>query len=288
MTAIVVVHGVGQQVAGEHTLHDRLFPALKDGLAGTGARVGPQDVAFAFYGHLFRPAAEVLAPEPLLGPSDVNTRYEYDLLRAWWSRASATDDAVIPPDEETLARSPHWAKGALLALSRSRFFSGLAERALVGDLKQVRAYFDDQRTRAAARDAVCQRVSSRTRVIVGHSLGSVVAYEVLCAHPQWPVRTLVTLGSPLGLRHLIYDRLQPAPAPPAPGEEPCGAWPGSATSWVNVTDSGDVVAVAEDLRPLFGHRVRQIRVHNGAHAHDMSAYLTDPATGAAIAEGLDG
>jgi hypothetical protein len=31
---------------------------------------------------------------------------------------------------------------------------------------------------------------------VGHSLGSVAAYEALCAHPQWPVRALATLGPP--------------------------------------------------------------------------------------------
>ena len=48
--------------------------------------------------------------------------------------------------------------------------------------------------------------------MVGHSLGSVVAYEALCAHPEWPVRALVTLGSPLGIRNLIFDRLVPAPA----------------------------------------------------------------------------
>jgi hypothetical protein len=286
MAQIVVVHGVGQQLGGEHMLHDKLFSALEDGLARAGVQVAPDEVAFPFYGYLFRPAAEVLGFEELLDASDVSTEYELDLLRAWWSRASATDERVIPPGEETLARSPRWAQGALLALSRSAFFSGLAERALVGDLKQVQAYFADQAVRTAARDAVCQRVSEQTRVLVGHSLGSVVAYEALCAHQEWPVHTLITLGSPLGLRHLVYDRLQPSPQAGAVG--PRASWPGSVQSWTNVADTGDVVAVAEDLRPLFSDRIRQIRVHNGAQAHDMRSYLTDPATGAAIADGLNG
>jgi hypothetical protein len=286
MAQIVIVHGVGQQVEGEHTLHARLFPALLDGLARADVRVEPGDVAFPFYGYLFRPAAEVLASEPQLDASDVSTNYERDLLRTWWSRAALINEEVIPPGEETLARSPRWAQGALLALSRSSFFSGLAERALVGDLRQVRSYFTDQSTRKAARDAIRQRVLDDTRLLVGHSLGSVVAYEVLCAHPEWPVRSLVTLGSPLGLRHLIYDRLEPSPQ--AGGSGLRGSWPGPVNSWTNVTDSGDVVAVAEDLRPLFGDRIHQIRVHNSAHAHDMRSYLTDPATGAAIADGLDG
>jgi hypothetical protein len=286
MAQIVVVHGVGQQAGGEHTLHDQLFPALQDGLARAEVQVEPRDVAFPFYGYLFRPPAEVLGFEGLLDASDVRTDYELDLLRTWWSRASATDERVVPPGEETLARSPRWAQGALLALSRSAFFSGLAERALVGDLRQVEAYFTDQPIRAAMRDAVCQRVSEQTRVLIGHSLGSVVAYEVLCAHPEWPVHSFITLGSPLGLRHLVYDRLKPSPRASVMG--PLASWPGSVKSWTNVTDAGDVVAVAEDLRPLFSDRIRQIRVHNGAHAHDMRSYLTDPATGTAIAEGLNG
>jgi hypothetical protein len=113
----------------------------------------------------------------------------------------------------------------------------------------------------------------------------VVAYEALCAHPEWPVRALVTLGSPLGIRNLIFDRLVPAPAARAPdGVE--GMWPGGARSWVNVADAGDVVALVKDLRPLFGHGVACYLVHNGSRAHDVRPYLTAAETGAAIAAGL--
>ena len=121
--------------------------------------------------------------------------------------------------------------------------------------------------------------------MVGHSLGSVVAYEALCAHPEWPVRALVTLGSPLGIRNLIFDRLLPAPAAGARGEVR-GAWPGGVRSWVNVADAGDVVALVKDLRPLFGDQVACYLVHNGSHAHDVRPYLTAAETGAAIAAGL--
>ena len=94
-------------------------------------------------------------------------------------------------------------------------------------------------------------------MIVAHSLGSVVAYEVLCAAPGPAVLSLVTLGSPLGLANLIFDRLQPEPGPP--GEGMRGHWPGPVLSWTNIADAGDVVAAMEDLRPLFGAAIRQIR-----------------------------
>jgi hypothetical protein len=286
MAHIVVVHGVGQQLQGEHTLHTRLFPALADGLNRIGVRVAPDDVVVAYYGHLFRPEAEVLATEPYLDAFDIRDAYDQRLLEEWWRRAGTIDQTVIPTEEETLARSPFWVQRALFALNRSRFFSGLAERALIGDLRQVSDYMKNSVLRARVRDEVSRFVEADTKVFVAHSLGSVVAYEALCAHAEWEVRSLVTLGSPLGMRHLIYDRLEP---PPQQGDSGLKAvWPTALTKWTNIADAGDVVAVVEDLRPLFGDEIQQIRVHNGARAHDMRPYLTDAATGGAIAAGLDG
>ena len=53
-----------------------------------------------------------------------------------------------------------------------------------------------------------------------------------------------------------------------------------------MVDAGDVVALVKDLRPAFGDQLNGYEVHNGAHAHDARAYLTDPLTGAAIAASL--
>lgn len=112
-----------------------------------------------------------------------------------------------------------------------------------------------------------------------------VAYEVLCALPKSTVQTFVTLGSPLGLPNLVFDRLQPKPRTHGDGIR--GHWPGPVRAWTNIADKGDVVAAVEDLRPLFGDKMRQIRVHNGSHAHDMRPYLTERITGAAIVAGLN-
>ena len=129
-------------------------------------------------------------------------------------------------------------------------------------------------------------INGEVRVIVDHSLGSVVAYEALCAHPQWPVQALVTLGSPLGIPNLIFHRLQPAPQPTGVGRgEMRGHWPGPALrSWSNVVDQGDVVALVKDLRPAFGPEVDCWLVNNGARAHDVTPYLT--AVGRAISAGV--
>jgi hypothetical protein len=281
---IVCVHGVGKQLLGEQSLLREWWPALSDGLTRAEAgRVAVEDVAMAFYGDLFRPAGQLLAVgDPLYGARDVEPGWEQELLLAWWREASEVDPGVAPPDGDTLARVPGSVQAALRQLSRSRFFAGVALRSLVFDLKQVRRYLQEPDLRQAARARVTALIGPQTRVVVAHSLGSVVAYEVLCAMAGHPVRALVTLGSPLGIANLVFDRLDPAPL----GGR--GQWPGPAgLVWTNVVDSGDVVALVKDLRGRFGDRVHNALVHNGVHAHDATAYLTDRLTGAAIAGGLN-
>lgn len=285
MTRVVVVHGIGQQTEGGLTLHDKFFSALAEGVVRAGGSVQPDDIVFASYGDFFRQQAEVLSPVPYFDARDVEAGYESELLLALWRRAAEVDSHVVPPDEEVLARAPVWASRALAALSRSRFLAGVSDRLLIGNLKQVRQYFTDPELRSRIRSAVADAITDDTTVVVAHSLGSVVAYEVLCAVPGPASQSLVTLGSPLGLPNLVFDRLQPEPRPRGNGVR--GHWPGSVRAWTNIADAGDVVAAVEDLRPLFGEEIRQIRVHNSSHAHDMRPYLTERMTGTAIVAGLN-
>ncbi|MDX3761528.1 hypothetical protein ACWDBO_55485 [Streptomyces mirabilis] len=282
MARVVCVHGVGKQLLGERTLLRDWWPTLLDGLARAGGdEAAAGDGAMAFYGDLFRPPGESLGVgDPLLGPQDVEPGWEQEQLLAWWRAAAEADPAVAPPGADTLARVPGSVQAALRQLSRSRFFAGIATRALVFDLKQVHRYLADPELRAAARSRLAALIEPDTRVVVAHSLGTLVAYEALCARPH-SVRALVTLGSPLGIRNLIFDQLEPAPI------DGLGAWPGpDDLVWTNVVDRGDVVALEKDLRCRFGDRVHNVVVHNGSHAHDAAAYLTDRLTGAAIAGGL--
>jgi pimeloyl-ACP methyl ester carboxylesterase len=166
------------------------------------------------------------------------------------------------------------------ALSQSRFFAGLAERALIFDLKQVRRYLREPEIRHAVRARIEQAIWADTRVVVGHSLGTIVAYEVLCAHPEWSVDVFVTLGSPLGIRNLIFEALVP---PPRNGT---GIWPTGVKQWVNIADRGDVVALVKELGPRFGSKVADHLVNNGASAHDATRYLTTRELGNAIACGI--
>jgi hypothetical protein len=279
MARIVAVHGIGQQNKGENRLHADWLPDLRDGIKrANGEPIEDRDLVCAFYGDLFRPPGKAL--DFPYGPEHVTSDWERELLLNLWVEAAQHDPAVPPPGVAGKARTPALVQGALRSLSRSKFFVGLTERVMIRDLKQVYTYIHDDSVRAAAQERVRTAIAGDTSVLIAHSLGTVVAYEVLSAREDLPVRAFVTLGSPLGIRNLIFDRLRPSPT------KGVGVWPAGLRQWVNVSDAGDIVALIKTLRPLFGGELDDHTVHNGSTAHNVGPYLSAVQTGRAIVAGL--
>jgi hypothetical protein len=284
MHRVIFVHGVGKQVLGPESLLVRCGPALRDGvhLAG-GPVLSHEDVTCAFYGHLFRKRGVRAGGWPELTAADVEDPIEIDLLFAWWKAAAETDAAVPSPVGRTRVRTPMLVQRALDALSHSVFFAGLADAGLLLSLRQVRRYLTEPDLRKQAQEIVAAEIDTETRVVVAHSLGSIVAYEALCALGAGPGAggiVLVTLGSPLGIRNVIFDRLVPQPI------NGCGPWPAPVRRWVNIADRGDIVALVKSLSTRFGDGVENVIVHNGARAHDAIPYLTAEETGRVISAAL--
>lgn len=297
MSLVVGVHGVAQQFKGEHVLRAEWTPSLQDGLRRAGEHseaalrvLGDAGLRCAFYGDLFRPPGRPLGIGDLFLTAEDVTDYDAELLRSWWKAAAEADPEVVSPSARSLGPR-NVVQAALRALSASKFFAGVAYKALIFDLIQVRRYFTEPEIRQAARARVEAAIGQDTRVIVAHSLGSVVAYEALCAHPEWHIDLFLTVGSPLGIRNLIFDRLEPAPVLDPAARQARGHWPGSVRSWANVADVNDVVALVKDFRPLFYRGPSPeafigFLVDNGAHAHDVSPYLTSREAGQALAAAL--
>jgi hypothetical protein len=155
----------------------------------------------------------------------------------------------------------------------------IVERFVLRALTQVTKYLTDDAIRAAARDSVLKLIDSRTRVVIGHSLGSIVAYEA-CFSLENRLPLLLTIGSPLGLRTIVYERLRPQPP----------IFPSSVDGWVNLADPDDLVAADTDLGTAFprpsGGPVVSVTVKNGADAHDPRPYLTSMEAGRAVGQSL--
>ena len=247
MVRVVVVHGIGQEFLGPESMARVVGPALRDGvrIAG-GPRLTPEDVACAFYGNLFFKEGMRSVALPPWDESDVNEALEVELLEAWWEQAAQIDQGVVPPDAPGSRGLVSFSasrillvervRAALDALSGSRFFAKVSERLLIFALQQVRRYMSEPELKHQAQARIAEEITDETRVLVGHSLGSVIAYEALCGHPDWPVTDFVTLGSPLGMRSVIFDRLQPRPVEGIRASAwrcPSGGrtFPTAATSW---------------------------------------------------------
>ena len=245
MARLILVHGAFNELWGPHELKSRWLPALRDGLWHHGVEIDDADVEVCFYGDLFRRHPG----------TDEEARLEQ-------SRAGIA---------ETL--SDLGGDGTMAVLGRA---AGDAVFDRTVDMVTVMATEPDLRARLRARiEAVAD---DRTQVIVAHSLGTVLSYMALGNHPDWPVRTFVTLGSPLA-SPMTVGMLDPAPV------DGRGVWPGPVERWVNVRAVGDKAA-AVGLAGLFGPRVEDVLVDNGHRAHAPEPYLNADVTGAAIAGAL--
>lgn len=302
MSRIVMVHGIDNQNEGEDLIRSSWIDALAGGLrlidrddladrlklpSTDPARI---DVRVAYYGHLFR------APDIQGDPADLDDltpaqAATAEALAAEWlgrvaERAPAESPSAVQAERAlAMTRDPQLVQGAgnvlrmtIKTLARLPFIARpgmfLVERTLITTLRQVTRYLTEPPLREQIRGIVLNRVDDTT-ILIGHSLGSVVAYE--CAHRlPAPLPLMATIGSPLGLRTIVTDRLDPTPSHPPLVDR-----------WLNVANLEDVVAAEPDLRPLFGGRVACARFQEpGGNPHDARMYLGREPIARAVAEAL--
>jgi pimeloyl-ACP methyl ester carboxylesterase len=245
MARVLLVHGAFNEFWGPHELKARWLPALRDGLWHHDVQIADDDVGVCFYGDLFR-------REP-------GTEAEHQLEK---SRAGIAESLA------DLAGSD------LMAVFGKAESDAAFDR--IVDMATIMATKPDLRARMRIRAEAL--IDDDTRVIVAHSIGTLLSYAALCNHPLWRVHTFVTLGSPLAWP-MIFKRLEP------PAIDGKGQWPGSVKRWVNVRAIGDKAA-AVALREKFGPHVEELLIDNGHRPHDPEPYLNSAATGAAVAAAL--
>jgi hypothetical protein len=310
MAVIVLVHGIDQQQKSADKLESEWLPALAGGVRTAGfpniadriwraaATPGGIETRMAFYGSLFlAPGQQGDDPRPFT-PEEANLA---EALALEWLRHAATR-ATKEKVRETGARELAYVtrqlgveqgrgsvvRSAIGSLARLSWFApfgmAFAERFVNRGLAQVSRYFTDETIRSATLESVQRLIGADTKVLIGHSLGSVAAYEAAHRINQ-PLPLLITLGSPLGLQTIVYAQLRPQP----PG------FPPLVRRWVNVADRDDFIAAEPDLRGLFieGMPTAAIfessyTVDNGAEPHNANYYLGKAEVGRPMGEVLAG
>ncbi|MEL4896826.1 hypothetical protein [Crocosphaera sp. Alani8] len=284
MAKIVAVHGINQQYRGSHTIYSEWYPALQDGLERADFVLDSEDeFRCAFYGDIFRGK----------GKSEGDNIPDYDLddIEAGWEEEFLFDlsqeaIALKQADNESDAKKK---KGVIIGIQRalnvvsgSPLFGNVPEKVVINFVKQVKTYLHNPEKREEIKKRVLDEIADDTRVLIGHSLGSVVCYELLCQNPGLPIKVYISLGSPLGIKRIIFDRLEPSP------KNGIGLRPKGIKTWVNIADAKDIVALEKKLDPFFEGSIHDKLIDNGANAHNASRYLTTEQAGKAIKDGLQG
>ncbi|MEY9874195.1 hypothetical protein ABH931_003689 [Streptacidiphilus sp. MAP12-33] len=276
--ALVAVHGIGNLQRGctpeqaAAVLAADWQTRLADGYraAGLGAEPVPA-LTVAYYAHLLT-AADLEAQGP--GDEDPERLSEPEAeLCAAWLRALGAPEGTDAQGRATMPfrQALHWLS------ARHGVAAELLGRVGVALAREVSVYLTHPPRRRAARDRVAETIRRvRPRVVLAHSLGSVVTYEALHAHPDLEVPLLITLGSPLGLSGGLFEALDPAP------RQGRGSRPPGVGRWVNLADRGDLVAVPRRLGDRFPVDEHDETSIGRLDFHTLGSYLASGRTVTAL------
>ncbi|MEV0622796.1 hypothetical protein AB0I81_56425 [Nonomuraea sp. NPDC050404] len=264
MAVIVGVHGIGKY--NYYLRAGRSVPGAAEAMrlkwdrylhAALGGESRAYFAEIAYFSHFLHDGGND-GPAPRAAAADLETRAEQ--LLEGWARQIGVGEHVTG----ALKSFTGWLLDRLDG--RSAAFAKLFA-------PEVAAYLTDQARRERSRQAVAACIrKNRPQVVIAHSLGSVVTYEALWANPDLRVDLLITLGSPLGMRNVIFEHLLPAPVN-GRGERPKGV-----RRWVNIADKDDIAAIPPQLaRSFTGVDVEELVNLDWIDFHTAEKYLGCPA-----------
>jgi pimeloyl-ACP methyl ester carboxylesterase len=197
--------------------------------------------------------------------NDADPRREFERRQARVQRLLQMQDGVrtygfnLIPDPVVSTIPPH-----------------VIDRVPLMNLPQVRRYVRDDKVRADVMDRILDHLPTHGDIVlIGHSLGSVIAIDLLDHLPSdLRVRRFITIGSPAALRalHEGSDRL-------------LKKFPyGRVDDWSNFFSVRDVVTAGRGLASTFpGAQDFEL---TSVHGHGADLYLSDPAVARLVADTL--
>ncbi|SMN01026.1 hypothetical protein SPONN_2155 [uncultured Candidatus Thioglobus sp.] len=126
--------------------------------------------------------------------------------------------------------------------------NNIADFVLSKTLKDLSRYYtnkEEQKVlRTLLKDIIIKKQDKKI-VLVAHSMGSIIAYDVLRAlgkeYPHFVIDHFITIGSPLGLPHVMHKILEENP------NIKVLRTPSIVKNWTNFADKRDPVALDEHL-----------------------------------------
>ena len=289
---LLLVHGRSQGSKDPVQLASDWQKALDIGLNAAGKVLPNQaQVDFPFYGAVldgftaqFDVAVDEVATEKGIGGQDDFAEFAKSVALEV-KEAKQIPDGVVkarmvkihgPDVTEKGPQNWEWVQSIISVLDS--LSPGTTEKTFSLFLRDVFLYTRRKVVRKAIDKIVADKLTDEPTVVVGHSLGSVVAYNVLSSGNKKSVTAFITVGSPLGIRG-ISNSLD------IPLRNVAGH-----SGWFNGYDERDVVA----LNPLDAtyFPVHPDIVNDGTlvnatdNYHGIISYLDKAAVASRIAQGF--
>lgn len=274
---LVFVHGRSQQGKNPVVLKKTWADTFKKGAEAAGLQI-PNDlkIAFPFYGDVLDDFVQQM-DLPLT--SDIQSRgedavnedflvFQAEIAEALRVQQGITDEQVNEEyGDNPKPKGPlnwEWVQAILRALDKHG--GGVSQFTIERFTRDVFLYTRRSVVRESIDKIVSDEITEEPTIVVGHSLGSIVAYSVLRYDPRsLDIPLYMTVGSPLGLR-AIRDQFRPLKSP-------------TVGSWFNAYDERDVVALYpldDDNFPVSPsvHNYSGVQNHTDNH-HGIAGYLDD-------------
>lgn len=286
---ILMVHGIAQGGRDKEELTRTWIDTLKEGF-GKARRPWPANLTFDFpyYGDTLD---AFVAQAALPTPADVVTKgpgqnqdFEkfmqsaLDQMQASGGISDADVRDQLPPSASQEKGIQNWGWVQALARVIDNRLTPASSFTIELFLREVFLYIARRKVTEAIDALVAEKITAEPTVVIGHSLGSVVAYNVLKAHrARMDLRRFLTVGSPLGLR-AISSKLGVVQNV----ADPAG--------WFNAYDDADIVALNPLDAKWFPARPKISnygKVTNRTdNRHGIVGYLNDAEVAAQVAAAL--
>lgn len=283
---LVLVHGRDQQGKNPDALKHQWLDALQIGLEKNGLQLPTKTkVYFPSFGDTLDELVKQLKT-PLI--EDVVARgiaqdsneavFRGELMRELAESNELTDAEILSNYSGVTERGVlnwEWVQAILKTLDKTP----LGQSALDTFTRDVYVYLTVKAVRKRIDKIVDDSIPNEPCVVVGHSLGSVVAYNVLRnTQHTMKMSKFITVGSPLGLKaiknHLDSPLKMPTPI----------------SSWFNAFDERDVVALQPlnsanfDIQPPIENKA-DVNNHT-SNRHGIAGYLDDAVVAKTIFDAL--
>lgn len=241
---LIFIHGRSQEGKNPEALRKLWIETLKLGLrkSNLDLPIGEDKIFLPYYGDKLdelvnttnKPIEEIVKKGSQLNNKDAEFFNDF-LLEVSENANITTSEIEDENPADIVEKGPlnwTWVQSILRAIDKKSEWSELSIKSFTYD---VYLYLTNSNIKNETNSIVSNSIDNEPCIIVGHSLGSIVAYNILRDNPNFKVCKFITVGSPLGLNSVKKYLRTPIKMPEC-----------VKNGWFNAYDDKDVVA----LNPL--------------------------------------